>query len=91
MAKKNNSKIENALSLKPKRSIPKKPIIDNQEIEEATQKIHKESISNKPVKQEVKKTSIHIPMEIYIKLKRKSFDRGITLRKLIIEALEKEA
>lgn len=90
MAKKKNPQIENALSLKPKSSIPKKPIINNQDIEKATQDIHKEQTSTKGTKQEVKKTSLHIPMELYIKLKRKSFDRGITLRKLIIETLEKE-
>ncbi|WP_052600171.1 hypothetical protein [Aureispira sp. CCB-QB1] len=88
MAKKKNTEIKNALTLKPKGIVPKRPVINNQEIEKATSEIHEEEVKPKKEKEEVKKTSIHIPMELYRKLKRESFDKGITLRKLIIDILE---
>lgn len=86
MAKKKDNSIKDALTLGTKRTLPKKTIKDVGQVEKATAKIHEET----KAKEEVKKTSLHIPLDLYTKLKRKSFDRGITLRKLIIETLKKE-
>lgn len=92
MAKKKDNSIKDALTLGSKRVLPKKTIKNVGEVEEATAKIHEETKLEKKIKEkeEIKKTSLHIPIDLYTKLKRKSFDRGITLRKLIIETLKKE-
>lgn len=92
MAKKKDSSIKDALTLGTKRTLPKKTVKNVGQIEKATAKIHEEGKLEQEIKrkEEVKKTSLHIPIDLYTKLKRKSFDRGITLRKLIIETLKKE-
>lgn len=90
MAKKTDTSIKDALTLGNKRSTPKKTNKNVSKIEEATKEIHEEPLSEETNKEDVKKTSIHIPIELYSKMKLKAFERNITLRKLIISALDEK-
>lgn len=92
MAKKNIPNIKDALTLGKKSITPKKIEKDISEIENAAKEIHEEKVVLSEKEEEeyeemVKKTSIHIPMDLYKKLKVKAFERNITLRKLIINTL----
>lgn len=96
MVKKKQDSIKDALTLGTKRTTPKKTNKNISEIEKATANIHEETITpttkqeEKKYKEEVKKTSLHIPLDLYVKLKTEAFNRNVTLRKLIINALNEK-
>lgn len=91
MAKKKDDSIKDALTLGRKKELKKNTEKSVSKIEEATKEIHEETPKEEEVyKAEVKKTSLHIPIELYTTLKMEAFKRNITLRKLIISALNEK-
>lgn len=92
MTKKKDDSIKNALRLGTKRELKKNTTKNISKIEEAAQEIHEDNPIKKEenYKPEVKKTSLHIPIELYTTLKMEAFKRNTTLRKLIINALNEK-
>ena len=94
MSNKKNEAIKDALTLGTKRVLPKKSTKNLSEIEQAANKIHSNNtaatLTENVVKEAVKKTSLHIPMDLYATLKMEAFKNNVTLRKLIISTLEEK-
>ncbi len=83
--------VKGALTLGTKKKLTKKSTKNVDDIEMATKQIHTGGRVGRPSKnEEVKKTSLHIPLDLYKKLKIKSFEQGVTLRELIISTLSQE-